>query len=89
MTKREYENVIRAMLAASNLMPYWKDNYYENFCGQSIANFLNGIVEVFGVPGDWYMFGHNNLQELFGSGPEDTLEWFMEHKALVENGDKS
>lgn len=83
MTKKQYEQIITAIMNGSGLSPIFEDDYYENLCGTTIANFLEGFIRQFDVPRDHWAFNYFNLE--FMDSPQKTLNFLLDHKKELIN----
>lgn len=78
MTKKQQqlENLIKATMAGSNLMPDFENDFYENYSGTTQSNFLEGICLYFDYPRDHYIFHFNSLEYM--NSPSETIEFLVD-----------
>lgn len=83
MTKKQHEEILKAIMYGSNLMPDFDDDFYENYNGTTQSNFLEGVCAYFDYPRDKWHFHFNNLEYM--NSPSETIEFLLTHAEYLAN----
>ena len=73
MSKKQRQEILKAMMFAADLMPCFEDDYWGNFNMEAMGRFFEGIVRYFGVDRDGWYFHYNNLEHM--DCPSHALEF--------------